>query len=316
MQFDAWGDALRATCGYFDPVPATRQKAVNGHFVTHRLNALDVADFRCDIRQIRRSLRDIRSDDHEHLFLLVQVEGRSLIETGETRSVVEPGMLYLLDSTRPLTIAYDGGVSHALSVHLPRAAVLAGAVPALRVGTAIDAGSPAARLLQRQITGLIGGKVAAAAAARAGAGDPDQMFDLVRLAFHPGGAGQPVTGLRGATRFALAMRAIETHVTHPDLSLPWLAARLGISPRQLERDFSAHDTSFVRALRRQRLKLFAELARIASRRGQRPQITDIALASGFRDISNFNRAFRSEYGQTPRRFMEAASRSPRAPRAG
>ncbi|MDO5632038.1 MAG: helix-turn-helix domain-containing protein [Paracoccus sp. (in: a-proteobacteria)] len=308
MQFDAWGDALRATCGYFDPVPATRQKAVNGHFVTHRLNALDVADFRCDIRQIRRSLRDIRSDDHEHLFLLVQIEGRSLIETEGTRSVVAPGMLYLLDSTRPLTIAYDGAVSHALSVHLPRAAVLSGAVPALRVGAAIDTGNQAARLLRRQITGLIGGKPCARA------GDPDQTFDLVRLAFQPGGGGQPLAGLRGATRFSLAMRAIETHVTHPDLSLPWLAARLDISPRQLERDFSAHDTSFVRALRRQRLKLFAELVRIASRRRQRPQITDIALASGFRDISNFNRAFRSEYGQTPRRFVEAASHSLPAPR--
>lgn len=299
MLFEAWGDALRSTCGCFSPVPAGRQKAVQGHFTTRRVSGLDLADFRCDIRMITRSPRDIRADDHEHLFLLVQIEGRSHIEADGNRSIVTPGMLYLLNSTRPLKIDYDGAVAHSLSLHLPRAALLSGAGPALRVGQAIDASSEPARLLHRRISGVMRGTED---------GDPEQVFDLARLAFQPDPAGgrQQAGKLTPATRFQLALRQIETHVTHADMSLAWLAARIGVSARQLERDFAAHGSSFVQALRQQRLKLFVELSRLAHRRAQNPQVTDMALAAGFRDISNFNRAFRAYYGIAPRRFLEQA----------
>lgn len=41
---------------------------------------------------------------------------------------------------------------------------------------------------------------------------------------------------------------------------------------------------------------------------ERDRIIDIALDSGFADVSNFNRAFRVDSGVSPRRYREAPSR--------
>jgi AraC family transcriptional regulator len=39
------------------------------------------------------------------------------------------------------------------------------------------------------------------------------------------------------------------------------------------------------------------------------KVVDVALDSGFRDVSNFNRAFRSEFGVAPRGFRRRWARS-------
>jgi AraC family transcriptional regulator len=38
------------------------------------------------------------------------------------------------------------------------------------------------------------------------------------------------------------------------------------------------------------------------------KIVDIALDSGFGDVSNFNRAFRTEFGVSPTRYRQSGSR--------
>ena len=53
-----------------------------------------------------------------------------------------------------------------------------------------------------------------------------------------------------------------------------------------------------------RLRLRNAAVRLAGRRGK---VVDAALASGFGDISNFNRMFRGEFGATPRSFQTRAS---------
>jgi len=45
------------------------------------------------------------------------------------------------------------------------------------------------------------------------------------------------------------------------------------------------------------------------------KILDIALDSGFADLSNFNRAFRTEFGLSPRAYRRAVPRALRDPKA-
>lgn len=84
------------------------------------------------------------------------------------------------------------------------------------------------------------------------------------------------------------------------LTLRALADAAGLSPYHFLRSFSAitgttpHQYILRARLRRAAVRLRAE--------DTRTRILDIALGCGFDDLSNFNRAFRAEFGTSPREF--------------
>jgi AraC-like DNA-binding protein len=95
------------------------------------------------------------------------------------------------------------------------------------------------------------------------------------------------------------VRAIERDPARPT-SLDELASAAGLSSFQFLRAFRAltgvTPHQFVL-----RTRLRAAAARIA---GDDARIIDIALESGFGDLSNFNHAFRAEFGVTPTAFRD------------
>ncbi|HTP74008.1 MAG TPA: AraC family transcriptional regulator [Burkholderiaceae bacterium] len=141
------------------------------------------------------------------------------------------------------------------------------------------------------------------------AGDSDVGLDEAALAFVArfaalaGGDDQPVreptaTDRRRAVRSALW---IDAHA-RDELNLPQLAAQCGLSTYHYLRLFAqALGVTPHQYLVRSRLRTAArELVE-----GDRP-ITEIALESGFADLSNFVRSFRRAAGVSPRRFRRAA----------
>ena len=74
-----------------------------------------------------------------------------------------------------------------------------------------------------------------------------------------------------------------------------LALHCGLSPRSLQFAFERAGTSYSDFLLNQRLD--KALALLTSNPQMR--IIDIALASGFADVSYFNRRFRIRFGETP-----------------
>jgi len=82
------------------------------------------------------------------------------------------------------------------------------------------------------------------------------------------------------------------------LSLDSLARHAGMSPYHFLRVFNAvsgltpHQYVRRARLRRAAVRLLVEPTRVI----------DIALDSGFRDVSNFNHAFGAEFGVSPRRY--------------
>ena len=93
------------------------------------------------------------------------------------------------------------------------------------------------------------------------------------------------------------MRRIERDADTP-LTLGTLASEAGLSPCHFLRTFEGLTGATPHQyLRRARLRRAAE--RLATGRGR---VVDVAFASGFGDVSNFNRAFRAEFGVSPRRY--------------
>ncbi len=100
-------------------------------------------------------------------------------------------------------------------------------------------------------------------------------------------------------RITRAVRMIESNL-HEDLPLIRLAAEARLSSYHFLRTFT-NLTGLTphQYLRRARLREVALGFAIGRKR-----VLDVALDSGFGDISNFNRAFRAEFGVSPRRYRK------------
>jgi AraC family transcriptional regulator len=103
---------------------------------------------------------------------------------------------------------------------------------------------------------------------------------------------------------ARVSRAVRTIDRHPDAALTVgdLAREAGLSPYHFLRTFerltgvTPHQYVMRARLREAAIRLVAESA----------NVLDIALDCGFGDVSNFNRAFRTEFGASPRAYRQGA----------
>lgn len=108
-----------------------------------------------------------------------------------------------------------------------------------------------------------------------------------------------------ASTLARVSRTVRTIERHPDAghSLESLAREARLSPYHFLRAFQQ-----VTGVTPHQYVLRARLREAATRLASEPaRILDIALDCGFGDVSNFNRAFRTELGMSPRNFRRKAS---------
>ena len=116
----------------------------------------------------------------------------------------------------------------------------------------------------------------------------------------PGPATAPPSSLSRVTRI---VRKIEGQPDH-SLTLGGLAEEAGLSPYHFLRTFER-----LTGLTPHQYILRARLREAARRLAiQRARVIDIALECGFGDVSNFNRAFRAEFGLSPRAYRKQIGR--------
>ena len=98
-----------------------------------------------------------------------------------------------------------------------------------------------------------------------------------------------------------ARRYIDDHLDDDELSPLAIANGIGISARYLSEIFAAEGTSPMRWVRKRRL----EMCRMELERneGRQQLICEIAYSMGFANVSSFNRAFKSQFGYSPREVM-------------
>jgi AraC family transcriptional regulator, positive regulator of tynA and feaB len=95
-------------------------------------------------------------------------------------------------------------------------------------------------------------------------------------------------------------RYILANLDGVDLSPRAIAAANGVSVRQLHRVFSATGITVSQWVRKLRLARCAADLRGAANAAA--GITDIAFRWGFNDSAHFSKAFRAEFGQSPRAY--------------
>ncbi|HEX5500880.1 MAG TPA: helix-turn-helix transcriptional regulator, partial [Thermomicrobiales bacterium] len=209
---------------------------------------------------------------------------------------------YLYQNDRPSVTTVASGTS-SLHISMPRAWFV-------RTAKGIDTTAktklaPAAeRSLLAQyarlltIEGPMPGRLAVMAAGH--------LRDLAVLSL---GAGQDAAekakkrGLRAA-RLEAVKADIAANIANPRLSLDWLAARHGISPRYLRALFYGDGTSLTDFILEARLSHAHRLLTEDHVEGR--NIGAVALQSGFGDFSWFHQTFRRRFAMTPADVREAA----------
>ncbi len=100
-------------------------------------------------------------------------------------------------------------------------------------------------------------------------------------------------------------QTIETLLPDPDLSLRRVADEEGVSPRYVQKLFASADETFSHYLRTRRLERCR--TDLASPQHARLSISEICFRWGFNGSAHFSRAFRDQYGQSPREFRQSAA---------
>ncbi|MDB5454764.1 MAG: transcriptional regulator, AraC family, partial [Caulobacter sp.] len=113
----------------------------------------------------------------------------------------------------------------------------------------------------------------------------------------------PGAGARTAHLHRLC-QTIETLLPEPDLSLRRVADEDGVSPRYVQKLFASADDSFSHYLRTRRLERCR--TDLASPQCARLSISEICFRWGFNGSAHFSRAFRDQYGVSPRAYRQSA----------
>jgi AraC family transcriptional regulator, positive regulator of tynA and feaB len=96
-----------------------------------------------------------------------------------------------------------------------------------------------------------------------------------------------------------------SHLADPELSAPMLARELNVSIRTLQRAFAAAGESVTAYIRHLRL----EEARFALTASARLSVSELAAYWQFADSSQFVRAFKKHYGQTPAEYARSPQKT-------
>ncbi len=125
------------------------------------------------------------------------------------------------------------------------------------------------------------------------------LLDLTALALGARGDAAQLASMRGlrASRTQEIIAEIDRHFADPGFSVGQVARRLDLSPRYLQDLLQDTGSSFTERLLERRLQHAMRL--LTSEQGDRLKISEIALASGFNEISYFNQRFRRRFGETP-----------------
>jgi AraC-like DNA-binding protein len=300
IEFDQWADELHSICGNFLPVGGDQADLVTGAARGIDVGGMKFAHVSNNLERVQRTMEDIRKDQQEHLFLIVQIEGQCGIEQLGREHQLDVGDCILVDSTKPSTFHFGGHFSNHLSMHLPRQTMYSDARIAFNVAHKLECFDPMAIMLRALIAKVMSSQ-------QPDANSP-QLRELVFSATRQAFVTQDVEGLTATNdttfkRLEMVNLLIDRHLTDSQLGAKWLAMRLGVSIRTLQEDFQGLGVTCTTVIRDRRLRLARERIEQIKDQGAGKTIAEVAYSTGFNDISYFNRSFKELFDCSPRELL-------------
>lgn len=304
MPFDQFAHNLQSVCGRFEVVPAENQTKVRAHVSAEVRAGLEMATVAKDVLNVRRTEADVRADPGEHVFLIVQEEGQSLMQQAGQSILMKPGDMILIDSTLPSEFTAFGKYVRHLSVHFDRREVME------RLGNV----NVSARSIRREdrhamaLSAIIGSAFAPETSERQSGFLKEAIFGVLGAALCDVSdsvlARQVDAEISTAQILELAMAFIDSRFSDSTMSPGTLADELGVPIRNLQRAFAFAGMTPTDYLMRRRMERACQLLSDRRKQGSKALVSTIAYDCGFNDVSYFNRQFRRTFGCAPGQYPQ------------
>lgn len=304
MPVEVFKKDLFQICGNFNVITKNKTNTLRGSLQGFERGGLDITRIGADFHQVNRTQKIIKQDSGENYFLILQDTGRALMSQNDTTRMIDPGDMILIDSAQPSAFTFFGNFGRHISIHLPRAdlkerfgekaqggLVMSKADPITTAISAVVAKSFQEATNQDQKNSLrdaVYGLVGAMLYERTG----DTNLNSAQM------------DISNAHIYSQTLRYIEGHLKDPDLNVQMIAQVLQTSPRQLQREFAATGTTPTAYIRQKRLEQACNMLVERKKSQSEVQISSIAFATGFNDISYFNRVFREAFGCAPGQYAQ------------
>ena len=250
------------------------------------------------IKHATRKASNIAQDDNDGYLLLINKADTVLSGAQVGREYgVGRGEAVLVTASEALKM---GGADRNVwaNVVVPRA-ILTQAFPQIddRLALKIGAENEALDLLKRYCLLLETGRPLASPDLIAHA--TETIVDLIGLVTGAKGQATELAGLRGlrAARLQAILAKIADNFADPGISAQGVAQELGLSARYVHDLLQETGISFTERVLELRLQRAHKM--LSQRHNDDMRVSDIAMISGFSDVSYFNRCFRRRFGHTP-----------------
>ncbi len=259
------------------------------------------------VRVSSSAARITRSPAHEthpsaqRFEIFLTLRGESVCVHNGRTVFLRPGDFTLVDLSLPYRFEFED-ICTSVSIGMPKDLIAAHLpVPGLYLGRAISGQQGVNRLAAVMIDSLCD-QVQLGQVSEIGPSLARGILDVLAAAYSSS-VESPEYGSAAASTRRVQIRAfIEGHLRDPQLTPRYIAASLGISPRYLRLLFSQQDETIARYVTRRRLEEATRELADASWRGT--TITNIAYHWGFSDAAQFSRAFREQFGVSPRHYRQ------------
>jgi AraC-like DNA-binding protein len=239
----------------------------------------------------------------DHLMLTMYLAGRCAFTAGRRAITARPRDIFVVDYGEPSVSRSnsDDGSTRVVNLLLPRArlAPLLAAPHAVQ-GSLILRETTAGRLIREHMLALndTGPDLTASEIEHR----LSQLTHLVAQSLGPEDAQDPSTARQAL--LSSIKRHVERHLVMSDVSVDYLCGNFGLSRSALYRLFEPEGglAAYI-----QQRRLIRAYARLAAPEMRHQRIIDIALESQFASDATFARAFRRQFGITPREVRALAA---------
>lgn len=289
---------------YLPAVPyAMRQPTINGRFRMRNLGRCSIFEVTADGHGLKRNRREIDKTDCEVYSVKYLRDGCGEFEQEGRRVRFRSGDISILDNRFPYRLEFEDRFA-ITSFMIPRDLLkLHLAHTRTAIGGLIPADSSLSPMLRSHMNALVDlenddNEVYSSTL-------NDTLCNLIAIALDQ--ANRKLDwNCPGANelRYQSVTEYMKMNLSDPDLSPARVAEACGISVRYLHKLFEPYGCTFGRWLLKQRLERCRE--QIADPRFADKKLSLIPYDWGFNNLSHFIRAFRQEYGLSPRDYRKRA----------
>lgn len=292
-RFEAWRQALNHSHLEWT-LAAPTEPTFHARIRQRELDGVRVVECHCDPCTGWRGPPQIARGDSAYFGILFELGGREVVRQDDREATLAPGDFVLWDSERAMEFRVLAPL-HKLTLLVPKPRLQAVLGDAERyagsvVSGSVPAGGMAADVLRRLARGFATIEDGAAGSVI------DPVLGLLAAAL-TAGRGAPQLPPGHVERFRRVCQHIERNLGDVALTPSRIAAAHGVSLRYLHLVFAEQGLSVSRWIRQRRLW---HCHREVLQAGPGRTLTEIAFRWGFNDMAHFSRAFKAQYGVSPR----------------